>query len=150
MWRVFVNVEFVDLAVVSVEVAVLQGILDTFEGVVGIASAFVWRIEFDREFQWPQEGLPWTEEGNCALAEAFTIGRDKDAFPGVTVVMVDTRRPRETKGYLAQGITLVVDSLAGRGSPRRGGGSTRAGLASGLGVGVAGRGAGAARSGRGR
>ena len=38
MWRVFVNVEFVDLAVVSVEVAVLQGILDTFEGVVGIGT----------------------------------------------------------------------------------------------------------------
>ena len=150
MWRVFVNVEFVDLAVVSVEVAVLQGVLDTFEGVVGIASAFIGRIEFHREFEWPQEGLPWTEEGDGALAEAFAIGRDKDAFPGVTVVMVDTRRPRETKGYLAQGITLVVDSLAGRGSPRRGGGSTRAGLASGLGVGVAGRGAGAARSGRGR
>ena len=36
----FVDVEFVDLAVVSVEVTVLQGILDTFEGVVGIASAF--------------------------------------------------------------------------------------------------------------
>ena len=150
MWRVFVDVEFVDLAVVSVEVAVLQGVLDTFEGVVGIASAFVWRIEFDREFQWPQEGLPWSEEGNCALAEAFAIGREEDAFPGVAIVMVDARRPREAEGYLAQGTALVADSGVVRGSPRRGGGSTRAWLASGLGVGVAGRGAGAARSGRGR
>ena len=146
----FVDVEFVDLTVISVEVAVLQSVLDTFEGVVGIASAFIGRIEFHREFQWPQEGLPWSEERDCSLAEAFAIGREEDAFPGVAIVMVDARRPREAEGYLAQGTALVADSGVVRGSPRRGGGSTRAGLASGLPVGVAGCGAGAVRSGRGR
>lgn len=103
------DVKFVDLAIVMIEVAVLESVLERLEGVVEVAPPTVWRMESHGHAQGALERLAPPKERHHALAKASPLGGEVNPMTGVAVAVVHARRPRETQGlYFAHGTFLAA------------------------------------------